>query len=119
MLRAGEIDAAIGIGKVSFPEIAPLFTDPAAAGREFIERTGVFPINHTVVVKDELLQSKPELAHELVDVFQAAHEKAGNGADSSSIGLEPNRRTIETLMTFAQQQGLISRPYALDAIFAL
>ena len=119
MLRAGEIDAAIGIGKVDFAEIAPLFADPAAAGREFIARTGIFPINHTVVVKDELLRARPELAHELVDVFQAAHEKAGNGIDSSSIGLEANQRTIETLMTFAQQQGLISRAYALDAIFAL
>jgi 4,5-dihydroxyphthalate decarboxylase len=118
MLRAGDIDAAIGIGKVNVPEIAPLFADPAGAGREFVERTGIFPINHTVVVKDDALRAKPELAHELVDLFQRAHAQAGDGADSSSIGLEANRRTIETLMNFAQQQGLIARPHALDAIFA-
>ncbi len=118
MLRAGEIDAAIGLGKVNAAEIVPLFDDPAAAGRAFIERTGIFPINHTIVVKDELLRASPKLAHELVDVFRHAHDQAGEGADSSSIGLEPNRRTIETLMTFAQEQGLISRAHALETIFA-
>ena len=55
---------------------------------------------------------------ELIEVFQRAHAQAGIGADSSSIGLEPNRRTIDTLMNFAQRQGLISREHELDTIFA-
>src|SRR2546427_4960180 len=52
-----------------------LFADPAAEGRRFYAKTGLFPINHTVVVRRSLLQSHPWIALNLYSAFVAAKEK--------------------------------------------
>ena len=49
-----------------------LFPDPAAEGRRFYAKTGLFPINHTVVVRRALLESHPWLALNLYSAFVAA-----------------------------------------------
>jgi 4,5-dihydroxyphthalate decarboxylase len=59
MLAEGELAAAIGVGKVDSPDVKPLIPDAAAAEAAWYRQTGIYPINHTVVVKDALLQSDP------------------------------------------------------------
>src|ERR1700745_1932736 len=51
-----------------------LFPDPAAEGRRFYAKTGLFPINHTVVVRRELLEKHPWIALNLYSAFVAAEE---------------------------------------------
>ena len=52
-----------------------LFPDPAAEGRRFYAKTGLFPINHTVVVRRSLLESHPWIALNLYSAFVAAKEE--------------------------------------------
>ena len=61
MLVSGEMAAAIGV-QVDSPDVKPLIPDPQEAGLESLRRSGLYPINHTVVVKDELLAAHPDLA---------------------------------------------------------
>src|SRR5687768_9581950 len=64
MLASGEIGAAIGV-QVESPDVKPLIANPQQAGLDVLRTGGLFPINHTVVVKDELLAANPELARDL------------------------------------------------------
>src|SRR5439155_21376078 len=55
------------VGDVRSDELVPLIRDAEAAARRALEQRGLWPVNHLVVVKDELLESQPELARALVD----------------------------------------------------
>src|SRR5262245_56704437 len=70
MLISGEIPAAIGLD-VKAPEVRPLIPNALEAGLSAMQRDGHYPINHTVVIKDELIARYPELAG---DVFHAFAE---------------------------------------------
>ncbi|MEA2990818.1 MAG: hypothetical protein QOG83_3529, partial [Alphaproteobacteria bacterium] len=67
MLVSGELAAAIGVD-VKHPDVKPLVADALDAGLAALQRDGHYPINHTVVIKDELIARYPDLA---ADVFNA------------------------------------------------
>ena len=62
MLASGELVAAIGVEVEAFPDVVPLIPNAAEAGLEALRTRGHYPINHLVVMKDELLAAHPELA---------------------------------------------------------
>jgi 4,5-dihydroxyphthalate decarboxylase len=141
MIVSGEIPAAVNV-EVDHPEVKPLIPKPAEAGFEALRTSGHYPINHTVVVKDELLAAHPGLAQDIFDVFTAAKRlyverlRDGKiepmtktderykrvmeitGADPLPYGVEPNRRMIETVMQYATEQKILDRPLAIDDLFA-
>jgi len=140
MLLSGEIDAAIGVGSHDSPDIKPLFPDADEADAEWFNRTGVYPISHMLVAKNDQLESYPWLAGELFSMFQAAkqpyleflHSSAplspGDramlamtkivGDDPIPYGLEANRKTLETFIEFNVDQKVIPEPVDLEEVFA-
>ena len=133
MLAAGELAGGIGLGRIESADVRPLIADAQAAAAESYRRTGVYPINHTIVVKDELLASNPNLAPALFEAFKAAKErwlstaseadraKAGHGiveGDPYPYGVEANRKTLETLVQYAIEQRILKRPIAVEEMFA-
>jgi 4,5-dihydroxyphthalate decarboxylase len=140
MLAAGELAAAIGAGAVDSSDVQPLIPNARAAAAAWYQKTGVYPINHTVVVKDSLLQSDPTLARRLYEAFVASKEqflaslqsgdspsgdaaalasrRAIVGDDPLPYGLAPNRPALEMVARFAYDQHIISRPLAPEALFA-
>ena len=140
MLVAGEIAAAIGVGKVDSPDVKPLITDAAAAEAAWYEKTGIYPINHTVVVKDALLKDDPSLGPRLFAGFAAAKgqflEKLGEGgelpADAAVLakrrnivgddplpnGLARNRKALEAIIRFAHEQRILPRQVKPEEMFA-
>src|SRR5262245_61266784 len=58
MLAAGELAAAIGV-KATSPDVKPLIPDALEAGLAALRRRGHYPINHLVVIKDELIARHP------------------------------------------------------------
>src|SRR5271163_1183683 len=72
LLAAGEIDAAIGDVKVDSPNVKQLIPDALATGFAYYRKTGIYPLNHGIVVKDALLAAQPWLAEELFRLFKAA-----------------------------------------------
>jgi len=140
MLLAGEIAAANGI-QADSPDIKPLLPDAKEAGLSGLRRGGLYPINHTVVVKDELLAARPDLARDLFDAFVRAKKpyldrlKAGQIAeptpadktfagvmaitgDPLPYGVAPNRREIEAVIQSSVEQGILSKSVAVDEVFA-
>ncbi|MGH7089558.1 MAG: ABC transporter substrate-binding protein, partial [Stellaceae bacterium] len=72
MILSGELQAAIhyvghGVNLVdrssadlkSHPEIKTLFPDPAAEGVRFYRKTGLYPINHGMVIRRSLAEKQP------------------------------------------------------------
>jgi 4,5-dihydroxyphthalate decarboxylase len=141
MLLSGEIAAATGLA-TDHPDLKPLIPDAKEAGFAALARDGYYPINHTVVVRDELLEAHPQLALDLFNAFAEAKRlyverlRAGQigaptaadqlyarvmqitGADPLPYGVEPNRAMLDMVMRLATEQGIIRRPYPMDELFA-
>lgn len=113
LLLSGGVDAVIAVAGLDPAEVRTVIPAADAVAQEWSRRTGVFPINHVVVVKDALLAAHPWLADELMRLFVAA-----KGDASVPYGVEANRAAIELLMRYATRQGLIPRPYRVEELFA-
>src|SRR4029079_3741144 len=72
LLLPGAVDAALGEVGVEAPEIKPLIPDAQNAAFVWFRKTGIYPINHGVVVKNSVLKDRPWVADELTRVFEAA-----------------------------------------------
>ena len=140
MMLSGEIDAAIGAGPTDSPEIVPLFPDAANADVDWFKKTGLYPISHMMVVKDEHLASHRWLPGELISMFQEAkkpyleqlHSGAALGPADQTIlelskivgddplpyGVEASRKTLDTFMQFNLDQKIIPEMVTTDEAFA-
>jgi 4,5-dihydroxyphthalate decarboxylase len=114
MLLSGEIDAAIALAGLDPAQVRTVIPDADAAAAAWSQRTGVYPINHVVVVKDALLAEHPWLADELMRLFNASKRLAD---DSVPYDIAANRPAIELLMRYAAEQGLIPRAYTVEELF--
>jgi 4,5-dihydroxyphthalate decarboxylase len=114
MLLSGEIDAAIALAGLDPEQVRTVISDADAAAAAWSQRTGVYPINHVVVVKDALLAEHPWLADELMRLFNASKRLAD---DSVPYDIAANRPAIELLMRYAAEQGLIPRAYTVEELF--
>lgn len=140
MVASGELAAAINI-EVDHPDVAPLIPDATEAGFEALLRRGFYPINHLVVVKDELLDAHPDLAVRIFGAFAEAKrlyvERLRSdavtaptptdlmyrrvmritGRDPLPYGIEPNRAILETLIRHAVSQRILERPFTVESLF--
>ena len=67
MLVSGQIDAAIGVPASASPDLRPLISDPAAAEAQWFRSTGIYPMNHTVVIRTRCCRSGPILPARFLD----------------------------------------------------
>jgi 4,5-dihydroxyphthalate decarboxylase len=140
MLASGELAAAIGV-EAGSPDVQPLIPDALEAGLAALRRRGHYPINHLVVIKDELIAKYPALAPDVFDAFAAAKRRYLDRLEAGQIenptevdevhrrvmaitgdplpyGIAPNRKVIEELIGHALTQGIIGKPVTADELFA-
>ena len=140
MLISGELAAAIGV-EVDHPDVKPLIPNALETGLAALKSRGHYPINHLVVIKDELLAARPDLAADVFNVFAESKGlyvdklKAGKIDKPSGVdkvhqrvldfigdplpyGIAPNRKVIEELIGHAMTQGIITKPVTVDELFA-
>jgi len=140
MLASGELAAAIGV-EANSPDVKPLIPDALEAGLSALRGRGHYPINHTLVIKDELIAKHPDLAADVFDAFARAKrryvEALGAGkidkpsevdevhrrvmeitGDPLPYGIAPTRNVIEQLIRHALTQGIITKPVTADELFA-
>ena len=140
MVTSGELAGAIGV-EIDAAHVGPLIADPAQAGLDALQGSGHYPINHLVVVRDELLQAHPQIGPAVFEAFAESKRRyverlragaidkptavdevhrrvmAITGADPLPYGIEPNRRMLEQAIASAHEQGIIERPVALESLF--
>jgi 4,5-dihydroxyphthalate decarboxylase len=139
MLISGELVAAIGLD-VKSPDVAPLIPNALETGLKALRERGHYPINHLVVIKDELIAKYPDLAADVFNAFAESKRlyvdrlKAGKIEKPTEVdevhkkvmaitgeplpyGVEPNRKVIEELIGHALAQGIITKPVTVDELF--
>jgi 4,5-dihydroxyphthalate decarboxylase len=123
------------------PEVRPLFPDPVAEGIRYYRKTGIFPINHGMVVKREIAEKHPwavlnilkafSRANDIADQERIAHAEyhlaagaipaeSASGLRAAIVrhGLKANRKTLETAARYSHEQGLTPRIVKLEEVFA-
>jgi 4,5-dihydroxyphthalate decarboxylase len=141
MLASGELAAVVGITSADHPDVKPLIPDALEAGLAALRTRGHYPINHLVVVRDELLDAHPDLAADVFETFAAAKSlyveklkagEIGKPTEADEVhrrvmeitgnplpyGIEPNRAVIEELIRHATAQKIVTRPVTVDDLFA-
>ncbi|RKR76458.1 4,5-dihydroxyphthalate decarboxylase [Frondihabitans australicus] len=151
MLEQGEIDALFS-GNVpravleGSPRVRRLFVDYRSVEQEYFARTGIFPPAHVLVMRRDLVEARPGLAHAVSDACAEAKARAQEratlgrvtnfatsmlpwlndladrdaallGPDPFAFGVAANRVAIETFLRYHHEQGL-SRRFAVDEVFA-
>jgi 4,5-dihydroxyphthalate decarboxylase len=76
---------------------------------------GVMPINHMVVVSEELSTKRQDVVREVFWLLQQSAMAAG--AKSLLFDTEELRRSLEMIIRYTAQQGLISREFAVNELF--
>src|SRR5262245_37965306 len=70
MVSQGELAAAVVDGRVDSPDVKPLIPNAADAESAWYRETGIYPVNHMVVVKDTLLHADSTLEPRLLHAFK-------------------------------------------------
>jgi hypothetical protein len=140
MVASGELAATIGAGQVDSPDVKPLIPNARDAEAAWFRKTGIYPINHTVVVKDSLLRADPTLAPRLFHAFMEAkavflrqlssgaplpddaqalaQRRALVGDDPLPYGLARNRTALLAVIRFAHDQKILRRTVSPEELFA-
>jgi 4,5-dihydroxyphthalate decarboxylase len=114
MLLDGELDAVLG-EKVDRPGLKPLFPDAAAEEKVWFAKHGVLPINHMVVVSETLSKTHPDAVREVFRMLQQSAALAPAAAPRFSA--DEMRRSLELIIQYTAQQGLIPHAFAVDELF--
>ena len=140
MLLSGELDAAIGVGGLDPARIRPLIPDARNEALRFHEQTGVYPISHIVVIRNDAIEAHPWLPRELFGLFEAARDeyasrlatgaaphpgddtiaplRSAGAAEPLPYGIEANRVALETFIEWNVEQGIIPARVSVEEVFA-
>lgn len=152
MLVAGELDATLlylgapnlvdrsNIDLAQTSAVRPLFPDPLAEGIRYYQKTGLLPVNHTVVVRTSVLENHPWVALNLYGAFVRAKELtrqklkdllkpyetigASGAGQAGPLGVDPlpygvtgQQGVLELLAQYSHEQGLTPRRVDVAEVF--
>ncbi len=147
MLAEGELDALLHPDLIKplvdkDPRVARLFPNYRAEEIAYFQKTGIFPIMHVLGIKQEIIDKHPWVPINMYRAFDEAkaiamkrmenprivplvfyreaweEQEETFGRDPWQYGLgEQNRRTLEALITYSHEQGMIRRRIPLDELF--
>ena len=148
MLEAGQLDALFALYIPSIFQkgshrVARLFPNYYEVEQDYYRRTRIFPIMHTVVVRDDVHREHPWVAESMYKAFCEARDLAVDGLydtdalrlslpwlinhleetwkvlgkDFWAYGLEPNRPALEAIGQYVYEQGFSPRAVNPDELF--
>jgi 4,5-dihydroxyphthalate decarboxylase len=148
LLLAGDLDGIISAREPTAflardPKIARLWPDYRSIEESYYRDTGVFPIMHVIVIKNEVLSRNPWIAMNLFRAFSDAktnslkrlssivnssvaipwmhqaydHAKNIVGEDFWPYGIEGNQRTLEAFLQYCKEQGVTQRTVSIEELF--
>jgi 4,5-dihydroxyphthalate decarboxylase len=114
MLLDGELDAVLG-EKSEHPDLKPLFPDVAAEEELWFAKHQVVPINHMVVVRQNLANTHPGAVSEVSRMLRES--AAADTSATPRFGSEEMRRSLEMIIRYTAEQRLIPHAFAVDELF--
>jgi 4,5-dihydroxyphthalate decarboxylase len=131
--------------KKKSPSVGRLFPKYPEVEADYYRRTGIMPIMHTVVIRRDVYQRDRWIAQSLTKAFYEAQASVYDDLvetaalkymlpwsiaeaertrevfgkqDFWEYGLEPNRKTLETFLRYSNEQGLATRIFEPEELFA-
>lgn len=120
MLLSGALDAAIyGAAMPKDARLKSVVADPDGEAKLWYEKHKLVPVNHMVVVTEELARANPDAVAELYRLLEASRKAAGQSGplDTAPFGKEANRRCLELLISYAGQQRQIPRALSVEELW--
>jgi 4,5-dihydroxyphthalate decarboxylase len=153
MMISGELDAVMfylldpnlidrsTVDLHNHPDIKPLFPDSAAEAVRYYRKTGLYPINHGMVIKREIAERHPWVITNIFKAFNKANELTSRrrvehaeyyfetgilpaaaqqafAAPLITHGVAANRTVIETIAQYSLEQGLTPKLTQIEDLFA-
>jgi 4,5-dihydroxyphthalate decarboxylase len=153
MMVSGELDATLlyivdpnlvdrsTVDLFHHPDFKPLFPDPLSEGIRYFGKTGLYPINHAMVVRRELAEAQPWVVLNLMTAFSRAASFADTervahmeshvetGLIPASVrdavatpvlkhGVKANRKVLEAACEYSHEQGLTPRRLGVEELFS-
>ena len=153
MLINGELDATIWYIRASnlvdrstidldrHEAVRPLFSDRQEEAHRYFYKTGIYPINHAVVIKRDIYERHPWLALNIYNAFVEAKDLVEDDArqtlndyfltglmdpslkrvfsnDPKSYGMKRSRFVLDTIASYVHEQGLTDRLISVEELFA-
>ena len=128
------------------PRVRHMFEDPRVEAVRYYKKTGIFPINHVVVLKKEIADVYPWAATNIFKGFELSKRRAYEkwreleswekfpsavflsntlleqrrmfGDDPFAYGLKSNLKTVKTLARYLHEQGFVSKEAEVNSLFA-
>lgn len=147
MVTDGELDAVLHSDLIKplrekDPRVGRLFPDYKQEEAAYFRKTGIFPIMHAMGIRQDIVERYPwvpiNMFHTFNEAKAVAMQRMENprivplawyreaweeqeeifGPDPWEYGLTPrNRKTLETLVGYSFEQGLIKRKLPLEELF--
>ncbi|MGH7847801.1 MAG: hypothetical protein ACREQW_21885, partial [Candidatus Binatia bacterium] len=147
MLESGELQASVSYPpgtanrySWSHPDFGPLFPNTYEESIRYYNKTGLFPMNHVLMIKREIVEQHPWAVMSLFKAFQEAAELAdqrrlahvGYHLELGLLpreaekalqmplvrhGIKANKKVLDTYAQYAYEQGLTSRLLRVEEIF--
>ena len=124
------------------PNVKTLFDDPRATEREYFSKTGIFPIMHAVAVRNDVIDANPWLPEAVFSAYSRSKQMEYKsmqirwvygtlpwfgqefnetrelmGENFWPYGIEPNRKTLDTLFRYSYDQGLAKKRLQIEDLF--
>jgi 4,5-dihydroxyphthalate decarboxylase len=148
MLVDGDVDALFHAlepraYQEGHPKVARLFTDSRKVEQAYFAKTGIFPIMHSVAIRNDVIDAHPWLPKAVFDAYSESKKLAYDflknhawamtalpwvtqegeetrrlmGDNYWPYGITPNHKTLESLFQYAHEQGLAKRRLTVEDIF--
>lgn len=148
LLLSGEVDALFHAAEPKAfvernPMVTRLFSDSKTTEQDYYKKTGVFPIMHTIAIRNSLANQHPELISKVFKAYSKAKAmdfafmqklgwaydslpwyaqefeatKSVMGADYWPYGIEKNKKALETLFRYSYEQGLSVKKLKIEDLF--
>lgn len=145
LLCGGHIDASITTGTWApnvHPDIDFLFPNYAQLEKEYFQRTGFFPIMHTLLIKTAILEKHPWVAMSMFNAWQESkqhcyqwlerqrvhqtslwyralweEERAAAGPDIYPWGFGKNRAEVDQMLEYSYRQGMVTQKFTPEEMF--
>ena len=105
----------------SDPRLKSVIADPEAVAEDWYARHGIVPVNHMVVLKEDLSKSNPgavrELFRMLLDSKKAAGLPKTGAIDLIPFGFDAVKPALDLMSSYALEMKIIPRRLSVEELF--
>ncbi len=136
-----EVEALVSPDIVLGDGVRRLLSQTKNTEKDYYRKTGIFPLNHAVVIRQRILEEHPWVPQRLFDAWNEAkkialeddedptyfnfawirdlweEERALLGDDPWRYGIRGNEKILDTLIRYALEQGIIKEKVGVASLF--